>query len=178
MTFYNRVKLGMVKVCKVIPMTSQDSLGMQGLDVRGGLQRRPARDDRPDQGRASAPRLGRPHPILDFEGTHDVTISENVPTGQARNVTYTIDSITCTGCRPTVVFPFQEVIHFNLGPGTNVVTYHQQVEGSLSPANPVLPLAGGTDPDEAPGRSGASSSRWRGSPGAGDGSRARTADNR
>ena len=39
-TFYNRIKQGMVKVCKQIPMTSQDSLGRQGVQVRGLLRQR------------------------------------------------------------------------------------------------------------------------------------------
>ncbi len=122
-TFYNRVKLGMVKVCKVIPMTSQDSLGMKDWTFEVDYSDGPHETIGPIKaGECTA--FGRPHPILDFQGDPiDVTISENVPTGQALNVTYTVDSITCTGCRPPVVFPFQEVIHFNLGPGTNVVTY-------------------------------------------------------
>ena len=42
-TFYNRVKLARIKICKVIPYTSQDSLGskpfsytINGKDVRRG----------------------------------------------------------------------------------------------------------------------------------------------
>jgi hypothetical protein len=139
-TFYNRIKLGQVKVCKQIPITSQDALGGKTFSYTVYIQMPgapgyitvPLGPIYPGECTAFTPSF----PILNADGTpRAIGVHENEVTGaQAFEVT----SITVAGSRglcttsnsTTVVCPYPTGINlptgdidFFLGPGPNVVTY-------------------------------------------------------
>jgi hypothetical protein len=114
-TFYNRVKRAKVKVCKVIPITSQDSLGMKPFNYT-------------INGQAFGPiypgectYYTRDIPILSAPGVPTVVTVDEV---EAPSLTFKVDSITVQGAR-WVGMPdlTNGTIQFNPGPGVNVVTY-------------------------------------------------------
>jgi hypothetical protein len=121
-TFYNRVKLAKVKVCKVIPITSQDSLGGKPFNYTVG-----------ETGKipvAVGPILPgectfylRDIPVLTAPGVMNVvTVDET----EAPSTTFDVTSITVAGSRgnmPLVLDLTNGTISFNPGPGVNVVTY-------------------------------------------------------
>jgi len=123
-TYYNRVKLGQVKVCKQIPITSQDTLGGKYFQYNVQFS---------DGGQETlgpilpgeCTFLTRPHPVLLAPGVpNNVTVTESAANGN--NAPYTVTSVTCTGCRAPFIWPYNmdtHVANFNLGPSVNAVTY-------------------------------------------------------
>ena len=121
-TFYNRVKRGMVKVCKVDPVHV------------AGLRSAASRSPTPSVNGAF--RLGpifpgectfftRDLPILNALGQPQVITVHEVGTPSD---TWDVTGITCTGCksdpgRPPKTMLAEGTIEFDLGPGINVVTY-------------------------------------------------------
>jgi hypothetical protein len=154
-TFTNRVKTGQVKVCKEIPITSQDSLGPKDWTFNVYIQTGPGMNDYvlvvlgPIKA-GECTDFTAPFPILTPQGTRRaVGVHENDPPPLVRNVNYRITSITTTGTRGlcyvtdpmvnTTVCPYTAAnnpnltngdIDFYLGPGPNTVTYTNQ---SLDP---------------------------------------------
>ncbi len=122
-TFYNRVKRGMVKVCKVIPLTSQDSLG--GKDFTYTVTIDGVMFTLGPIKPGECTNFSRAFPILNALGQPQVvTVHEDGTPSDTWDVT----SITCTGCksdpgRPPKVMTAEGTIEFDLGPGINVVTY-------------------------------------------------------
>jgi hypothetical protein len=121
-TFTNRVKLAKIKVCKVIPVTSQDSLGGKPFNYTVTIQ--PS---------GEVVNLGPIFPGECVLVPHDVPVLFRPLTpamisiaeaGVFNSTTFVVDSITCTGCRSVsnVVLQVGE-IDFIPGPGVNVVTY-------------------------------------------------------
>jgi hypothetical protein len=119
-TFYNRVKLGQVKVCKQIPLTSQDTLGGKYFQYLVQFQ---------DGGSellgpilpGECTYLSHPHPVLLAPGVYQgVQITEQPANGNTAS--YTVTNVTCTGCR---LFGWAggPVSGLILGPGVNAVTY-------------------------------------------------------
>jgi hypothetical protein len=117
-TFYNRIKLARLKVCKVIPVTSQDALGGKDfsynvLDSGGGLITTlgPIKP-----GECTA--FTEPTPILGPDGGPVFRYILETSTV----VNYTVTNATCTGC---LVFGWSggPLSALYLGPGLNVVTY-------------------------------------------------------
>jgi hypothetical protein len=114
-TYYNRVKLARVKVCKVIPYTSQDSLGGKPFTYT-------------INGRTVGPILPgectfytRDVPIIAAPG---VPTSITVDEVEAPSPLFDVTSIVVSGAR--LVGPpdlANGTITFNPGPGINVVTY-------------------------------------------------------
>ena len=119
-TFYNRVKLGQVKVCKVIPITSQDSLGGKDFTYTVTVD-------------GHVFHLGpiKPGECTNFTYPVPILLGPGVPTpvavvedGASTSTTYVVTDITVTGGRPTVGKDLPSgTIKFALGPGLNVVTY-------------------------------------------------------
>jgi hypothetical protein len=116
-TFYNRVKLARIKICKVIPTTSQDSLGMKDFTymIRGLL----VGPIKPGECTFYTQDI----PILTAPGSPvSLTVHEN----GTPSATWDVTSITVTGNR-TPPAPVVDLgngnITFTLGPGINVVTY-------------------------------------------------------
>jgi hypothetical protein len=150
LTFYNAVKTGQVKVCKLIPATSQDSLGGKQwtfsvfIDNGAGGFFPPITLGPIFAGECTSFTL--PVPILNANGQpRAIGVHENDPTGLTRNVNYKTTSITVTGSRGlcfvtdpgvnTTVCPYPVGqnpnlaagnIDFYLGPGPNIVTYTNQ----------------------------------------------------
>jgi hypothetical protein len=122
-TFINRVKLGAIKVCKEIPMTSEDSLGMKHFTYTVEPNITTLGPISPHE----CSFFTQPLPILNADGTpRNIKIFESSP--DASPSTYTVTSATCAGCR-MFVWPYQNNVYqvnFNLGPGTNVVTYNNK----------------------------------------------------
>jgi hypothetical protein len=129
-TFINRVKLGAIKVCKEIPITSEDSLGMKHFQYtvyQNGNYWYTTPTILPHE----CTFFGDAKPILNSDGSpRAITIDEGSP--DAPSTTYTVTSATCAGCR---YFQWQGApggngnkleVKFNLGPGTNVVTYNNK----------------------------------------------------
>ena len=122
-TFYNRIKLGTLKVCKQIPATSQDSLGGKPFTYTATIVN------------ANPPRVFHlgpivpgectfyvgPIPILNAFGTPVViTVDED---GATTSTTFEVTSITCTGCALFASFPATGEGQLILGPGVNAVTF-------------------------------------------------------
>ena len=151
-TFINRVKVGQVKVCKQIPITSLDSLGAKEWTFDVFIQVGPGPADIVVE-RLGPIRAGEctsfnlfPYPILTQQGTRRaIGVHENDPLGLVRNVNYKTTAITTTGTRGlcfvtdpgvnTTVCPYpvgsnpslvNGDIDFYLGPGPNTVTYTNQ----------------------------------------------------
>jgi hypothetical protein len=145
-TYVNRVRTGQVKVCKTIPITSQDSLGPKDWTFDVYIQTGPGAMD------YSVTTLGPIKagectsftgliPVLTPQGTkRAIGVHENDPAGLVRGVDYDTTSITTTGTRGlckvtdpgvnTTVCPYATGmnlatgdIDFYLGPGPNTVTY-------------------------------------------------------
>jgi hypothetical protein len=154
-TYVNQVKTGQVKVCKEIPITSQDSLGGKDWTFNVYVQTGPGAADfqviplgpiKAGECTAFTPSF----PILTPQGTkRAIGVHENDPPPLVRNVDYKVTSITTTGTRGlcfvtdpmvnTTVCPYTAAnnpnltngdIDFYLGPGPNTVTYTNQ---SLDP---------------------------------------------
>jgi hypothetical protein len=147
-TYVNRVRTGQVKVCKEIPITSQDSLGLKDWTFIVYVQTGPGPMDfvqiplGPIKAGECTP-FTMPFPVLTPQGTkRAIGVHENDPAGEVRGVTYETTSITTTGTRGlchvtdpmvnTTVCPFTVGnnpnlptgnIDFYLGPGNNTVTY-------------------------------------------------------
>ena len=140
-TFYNRIKLGQVKVCKVIPLTSQDALGGKPFtyDVYVQMPGAPGYVKFtlgpifPGECTNFTPAF----PILNADGTKRAI---GVHEQGTPSLTWDVTSITVTGSRglcdtsnsTTPVCPYPPGsnpnlangdIDFFLGPGPNVVTY-------------------------------------------------------
>ena len=116
-TFYNRVKRAKIKVCKVIPYTSQDSLG--GKDFNYTINGYPFGPIKPGE----CTFYTREIPILTAPGVATVVTVDEV---EAPSTTFTVTSITVTGMRggmPLIYDLANGTIAFNPGPGVNVVTY-------------------------------------------------------
>ncbi len=119
-TFYNRVKLAKVKVCKVIPIGSTDALGMKPFNYT--VQ---------ELGKIAVP-VG---PILPGECTFYLTdipilVAPGIPNVvtvdevEAPSTTFDVTSITVTGARAVGLPDLGNgTIKFAPGPGVNVVTY-------------------------------------------------------
>jgi hypothetical protein len=117
-TFYNRIKLARLKVCKQIPITSQDALGGKDFsyvvyDQRGNVVTTlgPIKP-----GECTA--FTEPVPILGPDGVP--VYREILETSAVTN--YEVANVTCTGC---LAFGWGSgpLSALFLGPGLNVVTY-------------------------------------------------------
>jgi hypothetical protein len=122
-TFYNRIKRGRIKICKVIPLTSQDSLGGKTFSYDVTVNGRTVRLGPIFPGECTF--LTGDIPILNAAGEPQVVTVHEVGTPSA---TWDVTSITCTGCksdpgRPPKTMLAEGTIEFDLGPGINVVTY-------------------------------------------------------
>jgi hypothetical protein len=125
-TFSNRVKLGQIKICKQIPLTSQDSLGNKGFSFNVSITSpgTPSRADftvgpvRP--GECSFPTV--PFPVLGGSGQLVIVNITELGAYPAVNG-FVNTSITCVGCRDFIGFPQFGNGDFSLGPGINAVTY-------------------------------------------------------
>ncbi len=119
-TFYNRVKLGQVKVCKLIPITSQDTLGGKPFTYTVTIGSRAIHLGPIYPGECTS--FTDAYPILTAPGVPvHVTVVED---GATMSLVYTVTSITVSGGRN--VNPPNlgtGTIDFDLGPGLNVVTY-------------------------------------------------------
>ncbi len=121
-TFYNRVKLARLKICKVIPYTSQDSLGMKDFSytVSSGGQSGQVGPIKPGE----CTFYTQPdYPILTAPNSPvSLTVHEN----GTPSMTWDVTAITVTGNR-TPPAPIVDLgngnITFTIGPGINVVTY-------------------------------------------------------
>jgi hypothetical protein len=121
-TFYNRVKLARLKICKQIPITSQDSLGGKDffydvmVDARG-----PARIGPIKPGECTF--YTGDFPIISAPGTPvKVTVTE-----LGVGTTFKVDSIVVNGARLILTnSPATGTVQFNPGPGVNVVTYNNR----------------------------------------------------
>jgi hypothetical protein len=146
-TFYNRIKLGTIKVCKVIPIGSTDALGNKPFTYTVYF-----RD--PATGLIATATLGpiypgectfftRPLPIL--QGNGKPTAIGLIEDGATGNPNYNVTSITLQGTRGLCNSPLDPnadpticnqlalhgsnpylpdgAVNFYLGPGINVVTY-------------------------------------------------------
>ena len=109
-------KTAKIKVCKVIPYTSQDSLGTKPFNYT-------------INGQAFGPILPgectyytRDIPILSAPGVPTVVTVDEV---EAPSTTFKVESITVQGLRgmPLNIDLMNGTISFNPGPGVNVVTY-------------------------------------------------------
>ncbi len=119
-TFYNRVRLGQVKVCKLIPYTSTDSLGGKPFTYTVKIDGRTFH-------------LGPIYPgeCTSFTDAYPVLTAPSVPTqvtvtedGATGNPGYTVTGITVTGGRDVGLPDLGNgIIGFDLGPGLDVVTY-------------------------------------------------------
>lgn len=151
-TFVNSIKTGFVKVCKDIPITSQNSLGNDDWTFVVFVQNGPTGPGSFTQIPVGPIKAGQctfpvgPFPILNPDGTkRAVGVHENDPAGEIRNVTYRTTSITVGGARglcfvtdPGVnqtVCPYTAAnnpnltlgdIDFYLGPNVNEVRYTNQ----------------------------------------------------
>jgi hypothetical protein len=116
-TFYNRVKLARVKICKVIPYTSQDSLGMKDFTYLINGQG-PVGPIKPGE----CTFYTRDFPIITAPNTPTVVTVDEV---EAPSTAFEVTSIVVTGARGIVGVPnlTTGTIQFNPGPGINVVTY-------------------------------------------------------
>ncbi len=115
-TFYNRVKLAKIKICKVIPITSQDSLGNKPFTytINGS-----------PFGSAILPGectfYTRDVPILTAPNTPTTVTVDEV---EAPSTLFDVTSIVVTGSRGyTVTNLANGTVSVTLGPGINVVTY-------------------------------------------------------
>ncbi len=119
-TFYNRVRLGQVKVCKLIPYTSTDSLGGKPFTYTVKIDGRTFHLGPIYPGECTS--FTDPFPILTSPGVKTpVTVTEDGATG---NPNYTVTGITVTGGRDVGTPDLTNgIINFNLGPGLDVVTY-------------------------------------------------------
>ena len=129
-TFYNRVKRFSLKVCKTIPLTSQDSLGGKpfsyGVFVGNSANGMPATTLGPIYPGECTMWIGD-FPILTSTGQPVVlTVHEN----GTPSPTWDVTSITLTG--GTIVPPGVDLtngnITFSPGPGINVVTYNNKAK--------------------------------------------------
>jgi hypothetical protein len=121
-TFYNRVKLARLKICKQIPITSQDSLGGKDFffDVmvngRGPVRVGPIKPGECTFYTGDFPIISAPATPV------KVTVTE-VGVG----TTFSVDSISVTGARNILTNDKTTgTIAFNPGPGINVVTYNNR----------------------------------------------------
>jgi hypothetical protein len=120
-TFYNRIRKGRIKICKLIPYTSQDSLGGKTfsfdwrVDGRHGTEYLKPGECTYVLG--DSPLIqpdGSPTPV----SVQETTPGLNAPGG------YSIDSINVQfGRDPIAVNTTTGLATWNLGPDTNVVTY-------------------------------------------------------
>jgi len=146
-TFYNRIKLGQIKVCKLIPIGSTDALGMKDFSytvyyrdpATGLLTSAPLGPIKPGE----CTFFTTPLPILMGNGKPTaIGLIENGATG---STTFVVTSITTTGTRGLCNYPLDPnadpvicnqlalhgsnpylpdgAINFYLGPGLNVITY-------------------------------------------------------
>jgi hypothetical protein len=132
-SFANRVKLGLVKVCKQVPPTSLDALGSTAFGYTitvGGVQQPAVAGITP--GSCSLP-LGA-FPVLQPDGTP--TAVRVLEDGATATGPWTISDVTCSGCRqpaakiydvttPTLLLGFG----FNLGQDVNALTFTNSVSG-------------------------------------------------
>jgi len=123
-TFYNRVKLAKLKVCKVIPITSSDSLGMKDFTYTVTVNGRTVQLGPIKPGECTF--YVGDFPILTAPGTPSVvTVVENgLP-----SMFFFVDSISVTGARNVITNDKTTgTISFNPGPGVNVVTYTNKAQ--------------------------------------------------
>jgi len=114
-TFYNRVKLAKIKICKVIPITSQDSLGGKDFTymIRGLL----VGPIKPGECTFYTQDI----PILQAPGVPTTVSIDEV---EAPSPLFDVVSIVVTGSRGyTVTSLANGTVSVTLGPGINVVTY-------------------------------------------------------
>jgi hypothetical protein len=138
--FFNRIRLGQVKVCKVIPVTSQDSLGTKPFDYTVYVQQPGMPGYYTYQTESILPgectNFGPYIPVLNPDGTkRAIGVHEN----QVPSATFTVTAIGLVGTRglcTTSNAPGNPVcpyatgqnlangdVDFFLGPGNNIVTY-------------------------------------------------------
>lgn len=141
-TYYNRIKLGQVKVCKVIPSTSQDSLGGKLFDYdlyfgdgNGGFTKITVGPIQPGECTAYSPFF----PVLYPNGKNRaVGVVERPDSGV---VNYTVTSIVLTSGTRGLCSPGDPnadpvicnqvpnpnlalgIVDFYLGPNNNIITY-------------------------------------------------------
>jgi hypothetical protein len=120
-TFYNRVKLARLKICKQIPITSQDSLGGKDFFFDVMVNSRAGRVGPIKPGECTF--YTSDFPIITAPGTPTkVTVTE-VGVG----TTFKVDSIVVNGARVILSNnPTTGQVVFNPGPGVNVVTYNNR----------------------------------------------------
>ena len=120
-TFYNRVKLARLKICKQIPITSQDSLGGKDFFFDVTVNGRAGRVGPIKPGECTF--YTTDFPIITAPGTPTkVTVTE-VGVG----TTFKVDSIVVNGARLVLLNDKNTgTISFNPGPGINVVTYNNR----------------------------------------------------
>jgi hypothetical protein len=114
-TFYNRVKLAKIKVCKVIPIGSTDALGMKDFtfDVNGETLG-PIKPGECTFTTRSIPILSAP------ESPTGVVVTEL----NQNPAVFGVTNITVSGARAVGGADLGHgIIKFNPGPGVNVVTY-------------------------------------------------------
>ena len=125
-TFYNRVKRARLKICKLVPMTSYDSLYPKtwqfNVSIQGDGSYGPTDPIHPGE----CTYVSRDFPIIDSAGNPTkVSVTELAPAPLVLGVDYKVDSITVQFAR--YVFPpnpnHPDLVEFNPGPGVNVVTY-------------------------------------------------------
>jgi hypothetical protein len=119
-TYYNRLKRASLKICKVIPSTSWDSLGTKPFTYDVTLNGGPATTLGPIYP-GECTFYTRDVPILQASGQAAVvTVHEN----GTPSPTWDVTSITVTGnVGLYATAPMTGDIKFNPGPGINVVTY-------------------------------------------------------
>ncbi len=114
-TFWNRVKLAKIKICKVIPITSQDSLGGKDFTylIRGLL----VGPIKPGECTFYTQDI----PIVTAPG---VPVTLTIDEVEAPSALFDVVSIVVTGSRGyTVTNLANGTVSVTLGPGINVVTY-------------------------------------------------------
>jgi hypothetical protein len=121
-TYYNRIRKGRIKICKQIPMTSQDSLGDKTFYFDWTVDGFSSRDPVALKPGECSYILGDAN-IIDKNGEPTkATVKE-----KDVNTTFTIDSINVQFSRGYITLQENDgdpdKTTFNLGPETNVVTY-------------------------------------------------------
>ncbi len=113
-TFYNRTKQALLKVCKTIPSTSQDALGGKAFDFLVDISGFTLQNLTLHPGECSFP-YG-PFPIPD--NNFSVFVSETLSGG------FTVDSITVTG--GVITQQTASSVFIRPAPGMNVVTFRNK----------------------------------------------------
>ncbi len=130
-SFANRVKLGLVKVCKQVPATSMDALGTTEFSYTvtvGGVLQAPITGI--TAGSCSLP-VG-PFPLLQPDAS--ATAVSVLEDGAAATAPWTISDVTCSGCRQPAAKVYDVTnttlllgFGFNLGPDVNALMFTNAV---------------------------------------------------